>query len=83
MTLHVALYVTAFWGIIKGVCWRNWIAHLTTVEEYLCNEVDIRRFQVRVLGRSCENTAPALSVFFEPAGDQSLTKRISVRQTVK
>ena len=30
-------YITCFFiGVINGVCWRNWIAHLTTEDDHLC-----------------------------------------------
>ena len=32
------IFTQPFWHQdITGVCWRNWIAHLTTEEEHLCN----------------------------------------------
>ena len=29
-------YMSSEFGKVFGVCWRNWIAHLTTVEEHPC-----------------------------------------------
>jgi hypothetical protein len=37
--IHIAIVIMLFFGSnISGVCWRNWIAHLTTEDDHLCTK---------------------------------------------